>query len=352
MGADGPAPTGQADAVRPLQFGPDDRRLLLGPGRTPAVRAWTVDDRDGLTDPVDAPAAGSVTICRGTRLLVTATATAVRLSELGDARQVTELSRLNHGLVGDVPLPVCGHDGRLLAVLGARSRAARLWDISDARRPVALSAFTATGHTNSLNMAVFSTDNRILATAGIDHTARLWDLSDPRRPVAASTLAGHADAVNTAAFSPAGRLLATGANDGTIRLWDVTDPYHPLARATLTGHTAFLEEVMFSPDGRTLASSGGDRTVRLWDVADPGRPARLATLTGHTATVSAVAFTSDGRRLATASADGTVRTWDLDPDRVAARVCALAHPTLTRAEWDAHFPGIAYRPPCRTALSG
>ncbi|MET8150853.1 hypothetical protein ACIBSW_19015 [Actinoplanes sp. NPDC049668] len=348
----GPAPTGQADAVRPLQFGPDDRRLLLGPGRTPAVRAWAVDDRAALIDPVDAPAAGSVTFCRGSRLLVTATATDVRLSELGDARRVTRLSRLEPGLAGDVPLPACGRDGRLLAVLGARSRAARLWDVTDARRPVALSSFIATGHTNSLNMAALSPDDRILATAGIDHTARLWDLTDPRRPVPAGTLAGHADAVNTVAFSPDGRLVATGANDGTIRLWDVTDPYRPSALATLTGHTAFLEEVMFGPDGRTLASSGGDRTVRLWDVGDPRRPARLATLTGHTATVSAVAFTSDGGRLATASADGTVRTWDLDPDRVARRVCALAHPTLTRAEWDGHFPGIAYRPPCRTALSG
>ncbi|MEU7909238.1 helix-turn-helix domain-containing protein [Actinoplanes sp. NPDC049118] len=348
----GPAPTGQTGPVRPLQFGPDDRRLLLGPGDTATVRAWTADDGSGLTDPVDVHTAGSVTLCRDARLLVSATADTVRLSDLGDPEHVTELSRLPNGLVDDVPLPVCSPDGRLLVVLGARSRAARLWDVTDARHPAALSSFSAAGHANALNMAVFSTDGRVLATAGLDHTARLWDLTDPRRPIEASTLTGHTDAVNSAAFSPAGGLLATGANDGTIRLWDVTDPYRPSALATLTGHTTYLEEVRFSPDGRTLASSSGDRTVRLWDVGDPRRPAKLATLTGHTAAVSAVAFTSDGQRLATASADGTVRSWDLNPERVAERVCALAHPALTRTEWERHFPGVAYQPPCRTALSG
>ncbi|MCU7725388.1 hypothetical protein ODJ79_16805 [Actinoplanes sp. KI2] len=348
----GPAPTGQPDAVRPLQFGPDDRRLLLGPGRAPTVRVWTVDDRSGLTDPIDVPAAGSVTFCQNSRLLVAATATTVGLSDLSDPRHVTRLSRLPHGLVDDVPLPVCSPDGHLLAVLGARSRAARLWDITDARHPVALSAFSARSHANALNMAIFSTDSRILATAGLDHTARLWDLTDPRRPIEAGTLAGHTDAVNTAAFGPVGHVLATGANDGTIRLWDVRDPYRPAALATLTGHTAYVEEVRFSPDGRTLASSSGDHTVRLWNVADPRRPAKIATLTGHAATVSTVAFTSDGRHLATAGADGTVRSWDLNLERVADRICALAYPTLTRTEWASHFPGIDYRPPCRTAPSG
>ncbi|GIE89944.1 nSTAND1 domain-containing NTPase [Actinoplanes regularis] len=348
----GPVPTGQPDAVRPLQFGPDDHRLLLGPGRAPAVRVWTVDDRSGPADPIDVPADGSVTFCQNSRLLVAAGPTTVRLSDLSDPRHVTELSRLPHGLVDDVPLPVCSPDGHLLAVLGARSRAARLWDVTDARRPADLAAFSAKSHINALNMAVFSADSRILATASLDHTARLWDLTDPHRPVEAGTLAGHTDAVTTAAFSPVGRVLATGANDGTIRLWEVSDPYRPSVLATLTGHTAYVEEVRFSPDGRTLVSSSGDHTVRLWNVGDPRRPAKVATLTGHTATVSAVAFTSDGRHLATASADGTVRSWDLDPERVAARVCALAHPTLTRTEWALHFPGIEYQPPCRTALSG
>ncbi|OJF12114.1 hypothetical protein BG844_22440 [Couchioplanes caeruleus subsp. caeruleus] len=348
----GPAPTGQPDAVRQLRFGPENRRLLLGPGQTPTVRTWTVDDRSRMTDPTDVPAEGAVAFCRGSRLLVTATATAVRLSDLGDIRHVTELARLPHGPADDVPLPVCSPGGSLLAVLGARSRTARLWDVTDARRPAALSTLSMSSHTNALNTALFSADSRLLATASLDHTARLWDLTDPRRPIEASTLAGHTDAVNTVAFSPVGRLLATGANDGTIRLWDVTDPYHPSALATLTGHTSYLEEVTFSPDGRTLASSSGDHTVRLWDVGDPGRPVKLATLTGHTATVNTLTFTSDAHHLATASADGTVRIWDLDPERIADRVCALAHPTVTRAEWDRHFPGIGYRPPCRTASSG
>ncbi|MFC3512325.1 hypothetical protein ACFORO_19290 [Amycolatopsis halotolerans] len=48
----------------------------------------------------------------------------------------------------------------------------------------------------------------------------------------------------------------------------------------------------------------------------------------------------------TASGDHTVRQWETDVERAAARACALGHPRISRAEWDAYFPELDYRPPC------
>jgi hypothetical protein len=42
------------------------------------------------------------------------------------------------------------------------------------------------------------------------------------------------------------------------------------------------------------------------------------------------------------SYDHTALLWETD--RAATR--AIAHPTITREEWDAHCPGVSYQPPC------
>ncbi|MFI6819197.1 hypothetical protein ACIBG7_42895 [Nonomuraea sp. NPDC050328] len=58
-----------------------------------------------------------------------------------------------------------------------------------------------------------------------------------------------------------------------------------------------------------------------------------------------VAFGSDGL-LASGGVDATARLWDIDPERVARRACALAHPAITRPQWERHLPGVPYQPPC------
>ncbi|WP_156213640.1 hypothetical protein [Lentzea aerocolonigenes] len=44
--------------------------------------------------------------------------------------------------------------------------------------------------------------------------------------------------------------------------------------------------------------------------------------------------------------DRTTRLWTVNPERVAHRICALAHPRITREEWDRYLPGVEFRPPC------
>ncbi|MDF5751814.1 hypothetical protein P3X83_04190, partial [Spongiactinospora sp. TRM90649] len=137
---------------------------------------------------------------------------------------------------------------------------------------------TLTGHTNAVSDVAFDPRGHTLATASADGTARLWDITDPRRPRLLATLTGHTNAVSDVAFDPRGHTLATASFDGTARLWDVTDPARPGPPTVLAGHTARVLSVAFDPRGGVLATGGADSTVRLWDTDVARVAARVCTL--------------------------------------------------------------------------
>ncbi|MFE0150122.1 WD40 repeat domain-containing protein [Nonomuraea sp. NPDC059007] len=114
----------------------------------------------------------------------------------------------------------------------------------------------------------------------------------------------------------------------------------------MAGHSNSVNGLAFSPDGRTLVTAGFDGTARVWDITRPRSPGPPVPLVGHTDRVNSVALGPGGATLVTGSSDSTARLWDMDPERVARRLCALATPRITAAEWQRHFPGLAFEPPC------
>ncbi|MEU0255096.1 WD40 repeat domain-containing protein [Streptomyces sp. NPDC006184] len=336
-----------AKEVLAIAYRPDGRQLATASGDHTA-RLWRVHGTDRPVAEATLRGHGddvrTVAYRPDGRALATGSADgSVRLWDTAAATRPALLASLT-GQGGDVRSVAYGPDGRTLATAGGDGSVG-LWDVTDPIRPALLTRVT--GHRDAVRAVAFSPDGRTLASAGEDGAVRLTAVAHRRRPQRLAVLDGHATGAFSVAFSPDGRTLATaGGGHAPVRLWSLADPRRPAPLAGLSGHTDVVGSVAFSPDGRTLASASDDRTVRLWSVDRPAHPAALATLTGHGTAVGSVAFSPDGTVLASGGFDATVRLAGTDRARVIAHACAHTGPRITRAQWTAHLPYVAYAPPC------
>jgi eukaryotic-like serine/threonine-protein kinase len=114
------------------------------------------------------------------------------------------------------------------------------------------------GHQYSVNYIAFSRNGRA-ATVSDDGTAKLWDLTDARRPRELATLGGPLTGMQTAVFSPDSKRLAAGGGvgEGELCLWDTATG---LLVARLTGHRQRVMALAFTED-ETLVSVSPDALI-------------------------------------------------------------------------------------------
>ena len=252
------------------------------------------------------------------------------MKDTGEARDAL-LNTLQYGGHWDAALPdqsavlntvAFSPDGRTMAS-DSSDNGVRLWDVSDPKAPLQLSAIT--GYTASVASMMFSPDGKTLVIHSGDGMVLLWNVSNPASPAQLGpSLIAPKGRFSNIAFSPNGRLLASGGcgkeNEnlkciqGQIQLWDVTRPGSavPLG-APLTGHTNDVVGVAFSPDNKSLYSGSEDATIIMWDVSAPKAPAPIgAPLVGtQPSDLWSLALSPDGKLLAAGRVDTTIVLWDV-----------------------------------------
>lgn len=144
-------------------------------------------------------------------------------------------------------------------------------------------------------------------------------------------------------------MFSVGDLTGRVTLWDgdLRERAGVLDDVFLKSPTDAWEEVTalaLSPDGHTLAVGGDGGTLQLWDTGTR-RPLGGPLPTPGEA-IDSLAFGPDGHTLYASGAHVPLQRYDLDPAEALRRVCARAGGELTRAQWTAYVPDVAYRRVC------
>lgn len=209
--------------------------------------------------------------------------------------------------------------------------------------------FTYSEHSNAVNSAAWSPDNKLIASSDDNNKVYIWDARsgktyliyqrhsdtvkkvswspDGTRIVSSSTdktahiwdtttgetlliYKGHTDAVRESAWSPDGKLIASASWDNTVQVWHATTGETLLI---YKGHTDSVYGVAWSPNGKLIASSGQDQTVQIWDPtsAEAGTGKYIHAYRAHQNTVKHIAWSPSGQLIASASYDATAHVWDV-----------------------------------------
>jgi WD40 repeat protein/energy-coupling factor transporter ATP-binding protein EcfA2 len=183
-------------------------------------------------------------------------------------------------------------------------------------------------------------------------TTELWD---PHASVTARTLAVIGTPKSSlVTFGPDGRTMAVFYNDTReIHLLGLRDPRKPEVLTVFRPRVRVDTSIQgvgppaaYSADGRLLAVVDGDRTVRVWDIGNPREPSAVASF-DFSHQIRTLSMSADGRQLFVATEENVAHRRHLDVDDVAKRICTLAYPTISPADWRAHFKDLPYTPPCR-----
>ena len=241
-------------AVNDLRFSPDGQLLAVAGGQASArgdLRLFTVSDwklRASLSGHEDV--VNSVSFSKdGQKLLSGSFDRTARLWEVASSKLERVLTHHSDFVtaVGFAP------DGRHLFT-GSKDRSVRLVELSGAGK------FTFSDRQEDvLSLAVHPGGASVVVT-GLEPDLTWWNTQTGEKIRAA---AGHRGAVHELTFSSDGKLLASAGADGTIKLWDGTTG--TLARSAVVGSPTYA--VALRSDGGLVAAGSFDGLVRLFDAS-------------------------------------------------------------------------------------
>nr|GEU53588.1 transcriptional corepressor LEUNIG_homolog isoform X1 [Tanacetum cinerariifolium] len=159
---------------------------------------------------------------------------------------------------------------------------------------------------NKVTCCHFSSDGKLLASAGHDKKAVLWNMDTLQTE---STPEEHQYVITDVRFRPNSTQFATASFDQTVRIWDAADPSYCLHAHTT--HTAHVMSLDFHPKKNDLfCFCDSKNEIRYWNIS-PFQCTRVSKQGGS----AQVRFQPVTGHLLAAASDNTVSVYDVETDR-------------------------------------
>ncbi|KAL3620462.1 hypothetical protein CASFOL_035374 [Castilleja foliolosa] len=159
---------------------------------------------------------------------------------------------------------------------------------------------------NKVTCCHFSSDGKMLASAGHDKKAVLWNMDTLQTE---TTLDEHQLLITDVRFRPNSTQLATASFDKSVRLWDATNPSYCLQ--AYTGHSSHVMSLDFHPKKNDLfCFCDSKNEIRYWSIS-PFSCTRVSKQGG----TAQVRFQPTTGHLLAAASDKVVSIYDVENDR-------------------------------------
>jgi WD40 repeat protein len=316
-------PMVQAGGVTSIAFSPSTEKLATASSYNSIVIWDTANATELWSKTFDGSVNAIIFSSDGT---LVAAASRDGTARIYDAFSGVEMKRFKQD--GDVLSVVVSPDKQFVAA-GTSYENIHLWDLASGNAILEFSL----GGVNNVESIAFSHDSKRLLM-GTDYSARILDIQT-KNPL---TQIDFAAPVSKAVFSHDERLVATGSVDRTIKIIDANSG----VELTRMMHEDFIRDLAFSSDDTLLASASDDGTARIWDVKTGREIARLP----HSDVVYSIAFSADNRSIATGSRDGSVRIFNWRSQDLIDSACMHLSRNFSRSEWREYLGDEPYRPTC------
>jgi len=184
------------------------------------------------------------------------------------------------------------------------------------------------GHTEMINQAAFSADDKYVVTASSDGTARIWEINQgsgkqlavlPHR-AEKQIPSGKAKPiwVKSAVFNPSpgnSKYILTASWDGIARIWSWDALTGKGQLIKVRHHQDGINKAVFSQDGKYIltASNDGKSGIWEWDEAAGGFGKLLAVLSHDGPVLDAEFNPQDSKTVITGCADNRAYLWEWSP---------------------------------------
>ncbi|KAL7084421.1 hypothetical protein ACP275_14G222400 [Erythranthe tilingii] len=159
---------------------------------------------------------------------------------------------------------------------------------------------------NKVACCHFSSDGKLLASAGHDKKAVLWNMDTLQTQ---TTMEEHQYSITDVRFRPNSTQLATVSFDKSVRIWDATNPSYCLH--AYTGHTSHVMSLDFHPKKNDLfCFSDGKNEINYWSMS-PFSRTRISKQGGS----GQVRFQPITGQFLAAASDKLVSIFDVENDR-------------------------------------